>query len=75
VASVIFYVDGRRIARRTAHSAKGGSISIGVQGARLKAGLHHLTATITMLAGSSASKAVVASRARTVRRCRAAKHA
>ena len=72
VANVIFYVDGRRLARRTAHSAKGGWIALSVNGAKLKAGKHRLSATITMLPGSPAAKAVVASRARTVRRCSAA---
>lgn len=74
VASVIFYIDGHRLARRTAHSAKGGLISLNVNGARLKAGLHHVTATITMAAGSPTAKAVVASRARVVRRCSTGKH-
>lgn len=75
VASVIFYLDGHKLARRTAHSAKGGLISIRVSGARLKAGAHRLTASITMLPGSPTAKAVIASRARTVRRCATAKHA
>ncbi|HXD55366.1 MAG TPA: hypothetical protein VN618_11475 [Solirubrobacteraceae bacterium] len=75
VASVIFYLDGHKLARRTAHSAKGGLISIRVSGARLKAGAHRLTASITMVPGSPTAKAVVASRARTVRRCATAKHA
>jgi len=73
VANVIFYIDGHRLARRTAHSAKNGAIALNVNGAKLKAGKHRLTATITMLSGSSSSKAVVASRARTVRRCSTAK--
>lgn len=75
VASVIFYLDGHKLARRTAHSARGGLISIRVSGAKLKAGAHRLTASITMLPGSPTAKAVVASRARTVRRCATAKHA
>ena len=70
VASVIFYIDGRKLARRTVHSAQKGLISIHVNGAKLKAGTHRLTATITMVPGSSTAKAVVASRARVVRRCR-----
>ena len=70
VASVIFYIDGRKLARRTVHSAQRGLISIHVNGAKLKAGTHRLTATITMVPGSSTTKAVVASRARVVHRCR-----
>jgi hypothetical protein len=72
VASVIFYIDGRKLARRTVHSAQKGLISIHVNGAKLKAGTHRLTATITMVPGSSTAKAVVASRARVLRRCRVA---
>jgi type II secretory pathway pseudopilin PulG len=75
VANVTFYVDGRKLARRTAHSAQKGLISIHVNGARLKAGTHRLTASITMVPGSPTAKAVVASRTRIVRRCRVAKHA
>ncbi len=74
VANVTFYIDGHRLARRTAHSAKGGVIALSVNGAKLKAGKHRLSATITMVSSSSTAKAVVASRARTVRRCRTAKH-
>jgi hypothetical protein len=75
VANVTFYVDGRKLARRTAHSAQKGLISIHVNGARLKSGTHRLTASITMVPGSPTAKAVVASRTRIVRRCRVAKHA
>lgn len=73
VASVIFYIDGRRLTRRTVHSARKGLISLVINGARLKPGVHHLTATITMVPGSSTAKAVVASRTRIMRRC-SAKH-
>jgi hypothetical protein len=75
VASVTFYIDGRRLARRTAHSAQKGLISIHVNAAKLKAGTHHLSASITMVPGSPTAKAVVASRTRVVRRCALAKHA
>jgi hypothetical protein len=75
VANVTFYIDGRRLARRTAHSAQKGLISIHVNAAKLKAGTHHLSASITMVPGSPTAKAVVGSRARVVRRCALAKHA
>ncbi len=68
VASVIFYLDGHRLGRRTAHSAAKGAISLTVDGSSLKAGLHHLLAKITMVPGS---KVLLASRARLVRRCQA----
>ncbi len=72
VANVVFYIDGRRLTRRTAHSAKKGLISLLINGARLKPGVHHLTAIITMVPGSATSKAVAGTRTRIVRRC--AKH-
>jgi hypothetical protein len=75
VASVTFYIDGHKLARRTAHSAVKGLISIHFNGAKLKAGTHRLTASITMLPGSPTAKAVVGSRARIVRRCAVVKHA
>jgi hypothetical protein len=73
VANVIFYIDGRKLARRTVHSQVKGLISIHVNGALLKAGSHRLLAKITMASGSTTTKAVTASRSRTVRRCRTAK--
>jgi type II secretory pathway pseudopilin PulG len=75
VANVTFYIDRRRLARRTAHSARKGLISIRVDAAKLKAGTHHLSASITMVPGSPTAKAVVGSRTRVVRRCALAKHA
>jgi hypothetical protein len=71
VANVTFYIDGRRVARRTAHSAKNGLISVRVNGTRLKAGRHRLKASITMTPVSSTVKAISAWRGRIVRRCSA----
>ncbi len=71
VSNVTFYIDGRRLARRTAHSAVRGMIMIRINGTVLKAGLHHLLAKISMLPASPTSAGLTASRTRTVRRCRA----
>jgi Tfp pilus assembly protein PilE len=71
VANVTFYIDGRRIARRTVHSAKSGLISVRFNGAKLKPGRHRLKASITMTPVSPTIKAVSAWRGRIVRRCAA----
>jgi hypothetical protein len=75
VANVTFYIDGRRLTRRTAHSALKGLIGLRVNGANLKAGIHRLLASITMAPSSPTAKGIVASRARIVRRCALARHA
>jgi hypothetical protein len=63
VASVMFYIDGHKLARRTAHSAVKGLIAVRINGAKLKKGVHRLLAKISM------SSAASGSRTRTVRRC------
>jgi hypothetical protein len=75
VANVTFYLDGRRLARRTAHSSLKGTIGLRINGGKLKPGKHRLSATITMTPRPPTAKALVAARARTVRRCGVAKHA
>jgi hypothetical protein len=75
VANVTFYLDGRRLARRTAHSSLKGTIGLRVNGAKLKPGKHRLSATITMTPSPPTAKALIASRARTVRRCSVTTHA
>jgi hypothetical protein len=75
VANVTFYLDGRRLARRTAHSSLKGTIGLRINGGKLKPGKHRLSATITMTPSPPTAKALVAARARTVRRCGVAKHA
>jgi hypothetical protein len=75
VANVTFYLDGRRLARRTAHSSLKGTIGLRVNGGKLKPGKHRVSATITMTPRPPTAKALVAARARTVRRCGVAKHA
>ena len=71
VSNVTFYIDGRRLARRTAHSAVRGMIMIRINGTALKAGLHRLLAKISMSPSSPTASSITATRTRTVRRCRA----
>jgi hypothetical protein len=69
VSSVIFYLDGHKLARRTAHSASKGWISIKIDGSRLKPGTHRLLARITMAQSSPTAKAAVLSRSLKIVRC------
>ena len=70
VASVIFYLDGHKLRRLTAHSAHGGLLSIAVDPTKLRVGAHRLQAKITMIKATTAAKAVQASRTLTIVRCR-----
>jgi hypothetical protein len=72
VASVIFYLDGHKLARLTAHSAHRGLLAITINPSKLKVGAHRLLARITMVRAPAATKAVTASRSRIVLRCRSA---
>ena len=72
VASVIFYIDGHKLGRLTAHSAHKGLLAITINPAKLILGAHHLLAKITMVKAPAASKAVIASRRMTVLRCSSA---
>jgi hypothetical protein len=69
VSSVIFYIDGHKVVRRTSHSTSNGLISIRINGAKLKAGVHRLLAKITMTQTSPTAKTATASRSMTIRRC------
>jgi hypothetical protein len=71
VASVVFYLDGRKLRKLTAHSAHGGLLSITVNASKLRPGAHRLQAKITMMKATVAAKAVQTSRAITIVRCRA----
>ncbi len=68
VMSVIFYLDGHRIKRLTAHSAKRGQLTLVIDTSRLKVGRHRLLAKFTMKAASSA-RVTHASRAINLLRC------
>jgi uncharacterized repeat protein (TIGR01451 family) len=74
VSNVTFYVDGHRVVRRTSHSTSNGLISIRINGAKLKAGLHSLLAKITMTQSSPTAKAATASRSMKIRRCATTTH-
>lgn len=70
VASVIFYLDGHKLSKLTAHSAHGGLLSIAIDPTKLRVGAHRLLAKITMIKATTAAKAVQASRSITIVRCR-----
>jgi hypothetical protein len=70
VASVTFYLDGRKLRKLTAHSAHGGLLSITIDPTPLKLGAHRLLAKITMIKATTAAKAVLASRSMRILRCR-----
>lgn len=72
VASVSFYLDGHKLRRMTAHSARRGLLSITIDPTRLNLGPHRLLARITMVKSPTASRAVSASRTMTVLRCASA---
>jgi hypothetical protein len=72
VASVTFYLDGHKLKTLTAKNAHKGLLSIGVDPATLKVGVHKLVAKITMDHTGSA-KATTGSRTTRVLRCAAAK--
>jgi uncharacterized repeat protein (TIGR01451 family) len=74
VSSVVFYVDGHRVVRRTSHSTSSGLISIRINGAKLKAGVHRLLAKITMIQTSPTAKAATASPSMKIRRCATTTH-
>ncbi len=71
VARVTFYLDGRRLRKVTAHSARGGLLSVTGDASRLRAGRHRLLARMTLVKASATANAVEASRSVTIVRCRA----
>jgi hypothetical protein len=68
VARVTFYLDGHRLRTMTAKSARRGQFAIVIDTTRLKVGVHHLRATITM-AQAASGKPVHASRTVALLRC------
>ncbi len=71
VASVSFYMDGRKLRTLTSRNARKGLLTIAIDPTKLKVGAHRLTARITMAATKS-TKARTAARSVTVLRCAAA---
>ena len=72
VASVTFYVDGHKLKTLTAKNAHKGLLSIEIDPAKLKVGVHKLTAKITMDHTGSA-KALTGTRSMRILRCDPAK--
>jgi hypothetical protein len=72
VASVTFYLDGHKLKRLTAHSARKGQLSIVIDPSKLRVGAHRLLAKITMVKAPGAARAVTASRRMIVLRCASA---
>jgi len=71
VASVTFYLDGRKLKTLTAKNAHKGEFTILIDPAKLSVGVHRLAAKITT-SRTAATKAAHASRTVTVLRCRSA---
>jgi hypothetical protein len=68
VASVTFYIDGHKLKTLTAKNAHKGLLSIEIDPAKLKVGVHRLTAKITMDHTGSA-KALTGTRSMRILRC------
>jgi hypothetical protein len=71
VASVTFYLDGRRLKTLTWRNARKGLLTLEINSAKLKVGAHKLVIRITMAHGAS-KKATVASRTVRILRCHSA---
>ncbi|HEY1835053.1 MAG TPA: hypothetical protein VGG08_11490 [Solirubrobacteraceae bacterium] len=72
VASVTFYVDGKKLKTLTSRNAHGGLLTVLIDPRRMKVGPHRVSAKITMKASSSTAKAARATRALTVVHCASA---
>ena len=74
VASVIFYLDGRKLKALTSKNAHGGVLSILIDPTRLSIGPHKVSAKITMTGKASATstRPAKAMRSRTVVHCASA---
>lgn len=69
VASVTFYLDGHKLKRLTSKNARKGLLSVLIDAAKLRIGVHRVMAQITMTRASAAARAVTASRTLHVARC------
>jgi hypothetical protein len=72
VASVTFYVDGKKLKTLTSKNAHGGLLTVLIDPSRMKVGPHRVSAKITMKASSATAKAARATRALTVVHCASA---
>jgi hypothetical protein len=69
VRAVTFYLDNHKLKKLTAKNAHAGKLSVRVQTAHLKVGVHRVKARITMNPLTASAKAVIASRSMTFARC------
>jgi hypothetical protein len=72
VRAVTFYLDNRKLKKLTSKSAHAGKLSVRVQTARLRVGVHRLKARIQMSPLTASAKAVIATRSMTFARCASA---
>jgi hypothetical protein len=72
VRAVTFYLDNRKLKKLTYKNARAGKLSVRVQTARLRVGVHRLKARITMNPLTASAKAVIATRSLTFARCASA---
>jgi hypothetical protein len=72
VRAVTFYLDNHKLKKLTSRSAHAGKLSVRIQAARLKVGVHHIKARIQMNSLTASAKAVIATRGLTFARCASA---
>jgi hypothetical protein len=71
IRSVTFYLDGHRLKTLVAKSARKGRLSLRINPAHLKVGVHRLSAKITMAPTIASAKAVTVTRSLKFARCAA----
>jgi hypothetical protein len=71
IRSVTFYLDGHRLKTLAAKSARKGRLSLRINPAHLKVGVHRLSAKITMAPTIASAKAVTVTRSLKFARCAA----
>jgi len=69
VRAVTFYVDNHRLRSLTYRNARAGKLSVHINIAKLRIGVHHVKARITMNPLTASAKAVIATRTITFARC------
>ncbi|MHB8532636.1 MAG: DUF7507 domain-containing protein [Solirubrobacteraceae bacterium] len=70
VGAVSFYLDGHRLKTLTAKNARRGLLSVRIDASRLRIGVHHVLARITMKKASASARAAKAARSLTIVRCK-----
>lgn len=69
VKSVVFYLNGHKLRTLTSKNARKGTLSVTIDGAKLKTGSYKLSAKITMSATATTAQAA-GTRSATVKRCK-----